>query len=72
MRRIIALLSVMAVMGAMMVAMAMPSFAQAGEKAGCVGQALSMAATTTPPGTVGSKVSEATATFTPGSVGQAV
>jgi hypothetical protein len=37
MRRIIALLSVMAVMGAMMVAMAMPSFAQAGEKAGCVG-----------------------------------
>ena len=43
MKRIIVVLSVMAIMAAMAVAMAMPAFAAASEKASCVGEAFSEA-----------------------------
>ena len=41
MRRILMLLTVALVMAAMMVAMAMPAFAEASDNASCVGQGLS-------------------------------
>jgi hypothetical protein len=70
MRRIISLVVVALVMAVMMLASALPVFAQASEKAGCVGQALSTAATTAPPGTVGFTISSGATTSPPGYVGQ--
>jgi hypothetical protein len=68
-RRIMLVVTVALVMAAMMVAMAMPAFAQASDNANCVGQALSTRATTQPPGSVGSEVSGAAQQEPPG-VGQ--
>jgi hypothetical protein len=71
MRRTISLVVVALVMAAMMLATALPAFAQASENAGCVGQSVSTAATTRPPGAVGSEVSTAATEEPPGAVGQA-
>jgi hypothetical protein len=71
MRRIISLVVVALVIAAMMLATALPAFAKASGKAGCVGQAVSTGATTAHPGTVGSTVSEGATTAPPGgAVGQ--
>jgi hypothetical protein len=72
MRRIISLVVVALVMAAMMLATALPAFAQASENAGCVGQAFSTGATTRPPGDVGSTVSDFATEQPPGAVGQDV
>jgi hypothetical protein len=72
MRRLLLVLSVAALMAAMLVASALPAFAQAGEDASCVGQILSETATGStgfPPGTVGRTVSTAAQTLDPGLVG---
>ena len=70
MRRILTVLALAALMAAMVVATALPAFAQASGEAGCVGQALSTAATTTPPGTVGNTISTGAQAFAPGEVGK--
>ena len=44
MRRIVSVLTVMAIMAAMMVASAIPAFADAGDNANCIGQLRSTAA----------------------------
>ncbi len=52
-RRILTTLTAALMVAMVVAATALPAFAQASENAGCVGQAVSTAATTTPPGTVG-------------------
>ncbi len=70
MRRILLVLTVALVMAAMMVATALPAFAQASEDTGCAGQALSTAATETPPGTVGNTIRTFNEQAFPGAIGR--
>jgi len=72
MKRIILMLTVAAMMAAMLVGTALPAFAQASERASCVGQAFSEAATTAPPGAVGNLLSTVAQGAPPGTVGQEV
>jgi hypothetical protein len=72
MRRILLVLSVAALMAAMLVASALPAFAQAGENAGCAGQEFSAAATGLPPGTLGNAISTNAQEQPPGAVGKSI
>jgi hypothetical protein len=66
------MLTVAAMMAAMLVATALPAFAQASENAGCVGQAFSEGATTAPPGAVGDTASFWARLLPPGEAGQGI
>ena len=71
MRRLLLVFTVALVMAAMLMATTLPAFAQASENAGCVGQAVSTAATNAPPGSVGNTLKTANKMRPPGSNGDA-
>ncbi len=70
-RRLLLVLSVAALMAAMLVASALPAFAQASEKASCAGQQFSDLGTSSP-GTAGTAFSFGAQTAPPGDLGFAV
>jgi hypothetical protein len=71
MRRLLLVMSVAALMAAMLVASALPAFAQASEDASCAGQEFSDLGTSSP-GFLGNAFSTGAQTAPPGDLGLAV